>query len=342
MRHRFVFLVTLLLSMAVPSLIAAQTVPSDQKLSWIKVAEHAGWQPRDSAGELVYNGKMWLFGGWFNSLGPFPNDVWRSTDGAHWQRILASAPWVHADLPTTLVHDNKMWFMAGWSKGRLPGASASNQVWSSTDGAKWNCATANAAWRPRCGAAGAVHNGRMWILGGVERYYDGDKLLNDVWSSADGVHWEAAAQQAPWPPRAYHAALSFGGKLWVFGGGNYVPTYRAYNDVWNSSDGVHWTKVLDQAPWHARIWFSAVVYRNRMWLLGGWSNQPSQNWNDVWFTADGANWQQLPTDKVWSKRHEHSAYVFDDKIWIAGGNAWPCDNQVWQLQAPESWFQTRD
>ena len=92
------------------------------------------------------------------------------------------------------------------------------------------------------------------------------------------------------------------------------------------------------APWHPRIWFSTVAYKNRMWLLGGWSNNPSQNWNDVWYSADGADWKQLKTDTVWSKRHEHSAYVFDNKIWVVGGNPWPCDNQVWQLDIPDSWL----
>jgi hypothetical protein len=61
----------------------------------------------------------------------------------------------------------------------------------------------------------------------------------------------------------------------------------------------------------------------------------------VWYSSDGGDWRLLPTETVWSKRHEHSAYVFADKIWIAGGNAWPCDNQVWQLHVPDSWFQAK-
>ncbi len=107
--------------------------------------------------------------------------------------------------------------------------------------------------------------------------------------------------------------------------------------MWSSRDGVHWTQATDKAPWHARIWFSALVYKNRMWVLGGWSNKPSQNWNDVWYSSDGANWKQLQTEQVWSKRHEHSAYVFDGKIWVVAGNAWPCTNDVWRLELPPDW-----
>jgi hypothetical protein len=330
-----------------PDALRAQTKPDSKNLSWVRVTEHAGWQPRDSSGEVVYNSKMWLLGGWFDSYGPFPHDVWNSSDGVHWNQVTQAAPWVHADLPVSLVFDNKMWMMSGWYKGRFKDASASNQVWRSVDGANWECATAKAAWPARCGAAGAVHHGKMWILGGTDHYYVNGKLLNDVWSSTDGVHWEMATRNAPWPPRAHHAALAFNDKLWVMGGGNYradfdpnrFPAYLAYNDVWSSADGVQWNRVTDKAPWQPRLWFSALVYKNRMWMLGGWSDKPSQNWNDVWYSSDGANWKELKTDAVWSKRHEHSAYVFDNKIWVVGGNPWPCDNQVWQLDIPDSWFE---
>ena len=308
------------------------------KLSWVRVTEHAGWQPRDSSGEMVYDGKMWLLGGWFNSYGPFPNDVWSSADGSNWTRVTPQAAWVHADLPTSLVFDSKMWILGGWYGGRNPEASASSLVWRSTDGAEWECATENAGWSPRLGAAGVVLDGKMWILGGAEKYFFGDQssLRNDVWNSIDGVDWKLSTGNAPWAPRAYHGALAFGGKMWILGGGNYLPTYEARSDVWSSSDGVHWTQVLQKAPWAPRIWFSAVVYKDHMWLLGGWSNDPSKNWNDVWYSADGKDWKQLVAENLWSPRHEHSAYVFQDKIWVAGGNSWPCTNDVWQITVPEA------
>ncbi len=309
-----------------------------ESLSWVKVTEHADWKPRDSSGEVVFDGKMWLLGGWFTSHAPCPNDVWSSTDGVHWKQVTPRAPWIHADLPTTLVHNNRMWIMGGWAGGRLPGASASNQVWYSANGADWTLATAKAPWCARLGAAGVVFQGKMWILGGIERYFDGDKLLADVWSSDDGVHWTKVADRAPWAARAYHGAVAFRDRIWLFGGGNYLPTYSAFNDVWSSPDGREWTKVTDRAAWSARIWFSSLVYKDRMWVLGGWSNKPSKNWNDVWYSSDGKEWKELAAQPVWSPRHEQSAYVFDGKMWIAGGNAWPLTGDVWQIEIPDKWF----
>ena len=133
------------------------------------------------------------------------------------------------------------------------------------DGVKWKAETKAASWSPRMAAAVVVFKGKLWLLGGTESYYFGDKksLKNDVWYSSNGKDWKLATADAGWPPRAYHQATVLNGKIYVFGGGNYVPEYFALNDVWSSGDGVHWTKACD-APWHERIWFSSVGYRNRI------------------------------------------------------------------------------
>jgi len=308
-------------------------------IDWVRVAEHAQWAPRDSQGEVVHDGRMWLLGGWFSSNAIGPRDVWASSDGITWEEVTHEAAWKAGDIPTSLTFDGRMWMMGGWYAGRLPEGCGSNSVWASTDGAEWECITEQAAWSPRLGAAGVVHDGRMWLLGGNEQYFFGDEsdLCNDVWSSADGKEWRLETEHAPWAPRAYHNALSFNGKLWVFSGGNYLPEYIGYNDVWCSEDGISWTQVVEHALWPGRIWFSAVVYRGCMWLLGGWTNEPYKNYNDVWYTADGVTWKELRTPTIWSERHEHSAYVFDDKLWIVAGNEWPLVNDVWSLQLPEDW-----
>src|SRR5947199_285874 len=98
----------------------------------------------------------------------------------------------------------------------------------------WVKVTGKAGWQPRDSRGEVVFKDRMWILGGTENYYFGDEksLRNDVWSSADGKEWKQETARAPWSPRAYHAAVVHDGKIWVLGGGNYVPKYQAHNDVW--------------------------------------------------------------------------------------------------------------
>ncbi len=312
-------------------------------LNWVKVTDDAGWQARDSQGELVYRDRLWIFGGWFNSYEAPPRDVWSSADGATWTEVTKSAPWIHSDLSMSITFQDRMWFMGGWYNGRLEGHSASNQVWSSTDGVDWEQATDDAGWSPRIASALVVFKDRMWILGGTENYYFGDSssLKNDVWSSADGQTWDLVTADAGWSPRAYHQAAVLNDKLYVFGGGNYVPEYEVLNDVWVTEDGEHWEQLTAAAPWSPRIWFSSAVYRDRMWVIGGASKpgESWQNWGDVWYSQDGVNWTELKTETTWKERHEHSVFVFQDKLWVAGGHAQPLTSDVWSLEIPEDWFE---
>ena len=312
---------------------------ADEPHNWTLVTNDAGWQARDSQGEVVFDGQLWIFGGWFDSYAAPPRDVWSSSDGRSWKQVANQAPWLHSDLSMSLAFRDRMWLMGGWYNGRLPGHSASNSVWSSADGSEWKQETASAGWSPRVAAAVVAFKDRMWMIGGTENYYFGDErsLKNDVWSSQDGRHWELGAGNAPWAPRAYHQAVVLNDRIYVFGGGNYVPEYKAHNDVWSSADGVEWRKETEAAPWHERLWFSSVVYRDHMWVIGGWSNNPSVNHGDVWYSKNGRDWTELKSDVIWKERHEHSAFVFQDCIWVAGGHAKPLSNEVWSLQLPADW-----
>lgn len=330
-----------ILSMTLLAGLAISQTPSNP--TWVRETPAAQWQPRDSQGELVFRNKLWIFGGWFNSYEAPPRDVWSSENGKDWKLVEKKAPWIHSDLPMTISFQDKMWLMGGWYNGRLPDHGASNQVWASQDGTQWEQIAKAATWSPRLAAGLVEFQGRMWILGGTENYYFGNdkSLKNDVWSSKDGKDWRLETDNAPWAPRAYHQAAVLGDTMYVFGGGNYVPKYHAKNDVWSSKDGKNWKLETDNAPWSPRLWFSSAVYRDRIWVLGGWSNNPSRNWGDIWSSADGKNWEQFQSKAIWKERHEHSAFVFQDKLWIAGGHAQPLSSEVWSLNLPKDFFNNK-
>lgn len=323
---------------SLPSAAEPNTPPD-----WIKVMDKAGWKPRDSQGEVVFKDRLWILGGWYDSFSSPPRDVWNSPDGKAWEQVTDSAPWKHSDLPMTLVHDDKMWLMGGWYNGRLKDHSASNEVWLSANGKDWKQATAKAPWSARISGGLVSFKGKMWLLGGTENYYFGNEnsLKSDVWNSENGKDWTRVVEKAPWAPRAYLQAVVHDGKIWILGGGNYTPTYHAKNDVWFSEDGVNWTEATAKAPWHERIWFSSVVYRDRIWVLGGWSKGPDRNWGDTWYSKDGKTWTEYKPAVGWKARHEHSAFVWKDKIWIAGGHAQPLSSEVWSLEVPKDWFKDR-
>ena len=319
-------------------LVLANTKAQDKPIpDWI-LEGRAAWQPRDSQVECVFRNQLWIMGGWFQSFEEPPRDVWSSLDGKAWKQVQSNVPWLHSDLAMSVAFHDKLWVMGGWYKGRLPGHSASNQVWSSTDGISWQQEVKAAPWTPRLAAGLVKFKGRLWLLGGSEDYYFGDdkSLKNDVWSSANGTVWQLETAHAEWSPRAYHQAAVLNDKIYLFGGGNYTPVYHAKNDVWSSTDGIHWICESEAAPWGPRLWFSSAVYRNRLWILGGWSKE-TDNYGDVWHSADGKFWQRLVTPTCWKSRHEHSVFVFQDKLWVAGGHARPLSNEIWSLHLPPTW-----
>ena len=297
------------------------------RITWERQAAPAGWSARDSAGEVVFQGKMWILGGYTPGR---VNDVWASADGVKWEQITPKAPWPARNLPGSVVHQGRMWILGGaQSVGKV--SSSLNDVWSSADGKHWEAATLEAPWKPRTAAGVFVFDDQIWVTGGFDasdyRHY------GDVWRSADGKNWTQVTANAPWADRSMHGALVFADRMWIIGGGEYNSKFPQntkvdYNDVWSSLDGKKWTRVTDSAPWTARRFHSALVYDGEMWVIGGYHRG---NRNDVWHSSDGKNWTEAKSDPIWSVRHEPMCLVFQDRLWLMGGFGRKLFRDVWTL-----------
>jgi len=93
-------------------------------------------------------------------------------------------------------------------------------------------------------------------------------------------------------------------------------------------------RVVEHAPWEARMWAIPMVYADRLWIIGGFDNVHRANFDDVWWTKDGVEWHRLETKTKFSKRHESTVYVYDKCLWVVAGNSWPLMNDVWRLTPP--------
>lgn len=266
-----------------PSICNSEVWCSSDGAGWTEVNEQAPWEGRHTAGYAVHDGRMWIVGGDCNQ-GHYQNDVWRSEDGVRWDLVCDPVPWAPRVLHYTVVHDGRIWVMGGQTIPQFAEEEEAfyNDVWSSADGKNWTRVTGKAPWSARGMIGGsAVHDGRMWILGGGT--YDTPKIrsrrfYNDVWSSSDGVDWEPHTGAAPWAPRQYHDVAVWDGKLWVMEGCYHEAAIRS----------------MDEAT-------------------GSW------NRNDVWYSADGVDWHEVP-DTPWAPRHAASAFVYDDALWMVAGN----------------------
>ncbi len=143
-------------------------------------------------------------------------------------------------------------------------------IWTTTDGIHWNQVEPQEPYWPARGMIGGsvVFRDRIWILGGGVYDTPGNpsrSYYNDVWSSADGVHWEQHVEHAPWTPRQYHEVAVFDDRMWVLEGYDGKGNRK---DVWHSADGVTWQELPD-TPWTPRHAASVFVFDNALWMVAG-------------------------------------------------------------------------
>jgi YD repeat-containing protein len=110
----------------------------------------------------------------------------------------------------------------------------------------------------------------MWIFGG----FDGvPGLLNDVWSSVDGIDWVESNSLAGWSAWGNHASVVFNEAVWVLGGDDV--SLGSKNDVWRGSpfcDGGEYVYAYDDserltdidAPVGVRIDYAYDAAGNRL------------------------------------------------------------------------------
>jgi hypothetical protein len=157
-----------------------------------------------------------------------------------------------------------------------------------------------------------IHDNRMWVIGGETSA----AVSSQVLYSSNGVNWTQAST-GQFPGRWGHASVTFNNRIWVMGGYGALNLTSSRNDVWSSADGVNWTQETSSAGWSIRGSLAAVVFNNRVWIMGG--QHGSTNFNDVWSSADGVNWTQENNAAAWSARGSHAVEVFNNRIWVLGG-----------------------
>ena len=289
------------------------------KNSWFQVSSQTPWGERAHFALEVFNNKIWVMGG-----------VTEESSEKRF-KLLKYLYFLTLSSDQKKAILNKLWAYGG---GKL------NDVWYSSDGIDWAVATKFAPWSPRRDPASAVFDGKMWILGG---YIDGNNL-NDVWYTTNGVDWIQAASSTQWSPRRGHATIVYDDKMWVIGGvGNGGFWDNTLNDVWYSIDGINWTEATAAASWGKRSFHTALVYDDKMWVIGGWGGW-GKNFNDVWYSSDGKKWHNVTGSAQWSPRWGHASVSYDNKMWVMGGDLnselrkdKPESNEVWYSQNGIDW-----
>jgi hypothetical protein len=117
----------------------------------------------------------------------------------------------------------------------------------------------------------------------------------------------------------YSGCLVYNNKMWIIAGGAECTLAGGVkSDVWSSSNGAAWTEATASAAFGQRWGVGAVVFNNKMWVIGGLSL--SGYLNDVWSSTDGATWTKVLASAPFAGRENFGCLVYNNMIWVIGGD----------------------
>lgn len=222
-----------------------------------------------------------------------------------WQRLTEHAPFPGSyNFPVHVTADGT--FVALHPEG----------TWTSRDGAAWTKSElpfsgVNSAYLPY-----VQHDGATWTFGKLKGNYEDFQIDPVVQRTRDYKTWEQVGASPSLPHVIFYAAASFQGALWIIGGYN---GDAETSQVWKSTDGLAWTRVVEKAQWSARSGAKAVVFGDRLYLIGGGEIDGAQA-NDVWSSANGITWIQRTSSIAPERPTGYAPVVFDNRIWLIGAN----------------------
>ncbi|MFZ2960367.1 MAG: hypothetical protein WA705_26085 [Candidatus Ozemobacteraceae bacterium] len=292
--------------------------------NWNQLISNAPFSSRDCFTTIVYQNKLWLFGGWEGytkvSSGTMKGDVWSSSDGMNWTLVNANPAFTPRHVYGSVVFNNQMWIVGG--RGT---SSSYGDAWSSSDGVTWTqqCSSIGISGEIQC----AVLNGKIYAFSD-----------STIVSSSDGTTWTTETSSPAYGTRSSYGLTAFSGKLWIVGGGNQIeptspsarmdtvasPTQAAYlSDVWSSADGKSWTQEIATASFSPRKGLMLMSDEGRMLLAGGWVGRGASNStllkNDVYTSTDGKTWTQATPNAGFAPRSAAGFVKFNSAYYMIGG-----------------------
>lgn len=110
---------------------------------------------------------------------------------------------------------------------------------------------------------------------------------------------------------------------------------RSQNEAAQGASGDYVGAVLTtKAPYEWRDGARLHFFKNKYWMLGGWTVAPRKSWdgddttNEIWSSTDLVSWTlerkhvSNPTmkgpDARWTRRHCFGSVIFKDAIWVIG------------------------
>ena len=110
--------------------------------------------------------------------------------------------------------------------------------------------------------------------------------------------------------------------------------------VWSQSS---WRKEVAKASWMERDAASAIIFKDRVWIFGGWLHPYLPSPRDAWSSDDGKSWRLEIEKSPWHNTYFSMATSFQNRMWMMGG--WyhnrlsdaSASNEIWSSENGRTW-----
>lgn len=236
---------------------------------------------------------------------------------------------------TQIIKFDDRMFIIGGKHTTFDTETYYNDIWSSENGIDWQLETQHAQFPARSQHKVIEFNNKLWLFGGeIPRQGGGTSYGADVWSSEDGVNWQLVYEGI-----YVKDVVVFNERIWAF----------EENNIYSSETGNEW--VQEVSNWAQmfqpentanpadRFREQFIVFKNKIWLIGGQSNQDYLVKSDVWSSEDGVNWVIETSNAQFGERMGHALAVFEDKLWLSGGYGGRDEslNDIWSSEDGINW-----
>ncbi len=121
---------------------------------------------------------------------------------------------------------------------------------------------------------------------------------------------------------------------------SYFVAGNEYGVLHRDSIGFKWYKAEMDTRFSGRSGHSTVVFRNRLWLIGGFDG--TQVKNDIWYSHDGLKWN-FGGNAPFKGRSLFASVVFRGKLFVIGGLYFDREhnirdlNDIWSSHDGKTW-----
>lgn len=166
----------------------------------------------------------------------------------------------------------------------------------------------------------------------------------------NNLGWVEQKSEERYTKRDSFYIFPFKEKLYLLGGingdnniiGHHKVDYERsphYNDIWESTDGVSWKKVVEEAEF-PKIRSTVVVQSGEdLIMLGGWS--PDTGYDiGVWKSKDAIHFEKVKKTPEFGEREGHRIITHEGKFYLFGGVNYISGktfNDVWVSKNGEDW-----